>query len=68
MNCKKCGGRIQARHTVTEGNSVFRIRHCLECGKVFYTEEKECSSFVFHSAYSRYRNKKKNATGGTPIA
>ena len=58
MNCK-CGGNSKVVSTVKKDIYVFRQRKCVECGRKWYTEEKENNSVIVVSALSN-RNKFEN--------
>ena len=39
MICPKCGGALTVVDSISDDNSVYRRRRCVECGNRFYTRE-----------------------------
>lgn len=63
MICPKCGGVLAVVDSVTDDNSVYRRRKCVECGNRFYTTETADSGFKFRDLKNKrmqeiYKKKK----------
>lgn len=47
MICPKCGGALAVVDSISDDNSVYRRRKCVECGNRFYTREVIDNGLIF---------------------
>lgn len=62
MTCSDCGGHTKVMDTVTIANEVYRRRRCLNCNKLFFTEEIDVGykcdvRYKFNQAKMKYFDK-----------
>lgn len=58
MTCLYCGGKTKVIDCATSPEEVIRRRKCLECGKVFYTAERDISLNEGPKLLQEYKIKK----------
>ena len=58
MTCVYCGGKTKVTDCASSSDEVIRRRKCLDCGKVFYTAERDISLNKGRKLLDEYKNKK----------
>lgn len=58
MLCKKCGERLGVVNVSTYNNVCVRKYKCKHCGEKYFTEERECTRYVY-SRYTSFKNELK---------
>jgi len=58
MTCLCCGGKTKVMDSGSSTEEVIRRRKCLECGKLFFTAERDISLNEGRKLLEEYKKKK----------